>query len=211
VYKVYASSGYSGYLAPLIATGKYDETKELLAADLVLFAGGHDVSPELYGHRKSRFTYSYPRRDEEEVHDFLAAKQAGIPMVGICRGMQFLTAVTGGKLFQDVNGHAGPRHIMVTDKGEEFVVNSLHHQMCDPWHGQEEFKLLGWSKEKQSDIYLGEDVLVEGPPVEPEAIYWPGIKAFAVQWHPEMMYPTRDSVAIDWYTDHVEMLLNDEL
>lgn len=45
------------------------------------------------------------------------AKRLQIPMVGICRGAQFLNVMAGGKMIQHVEGHAihGTHEIVVTD------------------------------------------------------------------------------------------------
>jgi putative glutamine amidotransferase len=210
MYKVYASADYVGYTQPLLDTGKWQLVYDIGQADVVLFAGGADIQPMLYKQPMGRYTYCSPRRDQIEVADYNYAKLSGIPMVGVCRGMQLLTALEGGSLFQHVDNHAGYRHEMVTDDGSVLLVNSLHHQMCNPWDGVEEFKLLGWAPEPSAGTIIGAgDKAVAPPPVEPEAIYYPNSNAFAVQWHPEMMSmrkPT-DAIAINWFTNHVEMLV----
>ena len=214
MYNIYASAGYSGYLYPLIASGMFKEVEEIEMADAVLFAGGSDIGPELYGQKKGRLTYTNPRRDTIEVADYNYATFNGIPIIGVCRGMQLFTALEGGTLFQHVDNHAGDRHMMMTDEGENLRVNSLHHQMCNPWDGVEEFRLLGWSPSHLAGTIIGAgDLYVDPPPVEPEAIYYPKSKAFAVQWHPEMMNRSNpsDKIAIDWFVNHAVQLMEGTL
>lgn len=200
--KLYASSGYASYLSPLINHNVGKRTDRIEEADLVLFAGGEDISPKLYGEQPGRYTYFNPKRDREEIKDFSFCIKNNIPMIGICRGMQLLTALTGGRLVQHVTNHAiGRRHVMNTEK-EQVSVNSLHHQMC-VLPGQA--TLIGWA-DNLSDKYLnGEN---EEIPVkeEPEAAFWPDENIFAVQWHPEMMSP--NDPAVLWYVDKVKEYLN---
>jgi gamma-glutamyl-gamma-aminobutyrate hydrolase PuuD len=102
--------------------------------DLVCFTGGEDVSPELYGQEAIPGTYSNKKRDEYETQLFQKYLKAGVPMVGICRGGQFLNVMCGGKLWQDVDGHGVINgHVAFdTETNEEFKVSSTHHQMMRP-------------------------------------------------------------------------------
>jgi len=100
-------------------------------ADMLCFTGGADVSPILYGEATHPRTFKDPSRDEREVSFYREALEMGIPMVGICRGSQFLHVMNGGKLYQDVDNHAdGKPHIAKDRKsGETIIVTSTHHQM----------------------------------------------------------------------------------
>ena len=69
--------------------------------DGVLFSGGSDIDPNLYG-EYPRFGLGMiePKRDIHEVR--LAQKvlfETTLPVLGICRGMQLLTVATGGTLY----------------------------------------------------------------------------------------------------------------
>ena len=51
-------------------------------------------------------------------------------------------------------------------------------------------ELLAWSAHPQSKSYIWKDDQQWIPPndwVEPEFVYFPTVKGFAIQWHPEMM------------------------
>src|SRR6478609_9122442 len=83
------------------------------SADLVVFLGGEDIDPALYNepvHRKTDFN---SKRDEREVAVFKTCIENDIPMFGICRGMQFIHAMSGGKLYQNVEGHGGSPHDII--------------------------------------------------------------------------------------------------
>lgn len=153
---------------------------------LVLFTGGEDISPELYGHRNVE-SWNNPQRDKVEKSAFEYCRMHHIPMAGICRGAQLLTALSGGWLFQHVNNHAGRSHLMKTSDDQVVPVNSLHHQMCVPPEGS---ILLGWAAERLSDKYIdqdGEAPVERWPEREAEAMWIPATQSLGVQYHPEFM------------------------
>ncbi len=80
-------------------------------ANLVCFTGGEDVNPSLYGHEKHPTTYFSIFRDTKERSYFEKALDMGIPMVGICRGGQFLNVMSGGEMYQDVSTHTCERSL----------------------------------------------------------------------------------------------------
>jgi len=58
-------------------------------ADLVIFTGGEDVSPIIYGETQShKYTQSDIHRDNVEQVFFRMAKDLGKPILGICRGLK---------------------------------------------------------------------------------------------------------------------------
>src|SRR5690606_17623115 len=78
-------------------------------ADIVLFTGGEDVSPSLYG-EENVLSFSNPDRDIYEKAMFEEACKNNKNIIGICRGSQLLTALNGGKLIQDVTNHTSFVH-----------------------------------------------------------------------------------------------------
>ena len=167
--------------------------EDMTEKGILILHGGEDISPSLYGQKPSKYTFATAKpskRDAIELALFNKAKMTGMPIFGICRGAQFLTAMAGGTLVQDVNGHTSNHAIDTTD-GERMFVTSAHHQMCNP--SGTEHELLAWSTHNRSDWYHGEngDVKMD---CEPEVIYYPKIKALAVQPHPEWMSVTTDFV-----------------
>jgi len=98
-------------------------------ADLVCFTGGEDVSPKLYGDNKHPYTYNNIVRDVDEADLYKIALSKQIPMVGICRGGQFLNVMNGGRMYQHVSGHTADHEITDATTGEIVLVSSTHHQM----------------------------------------------------------------------------------
>lgn len=129
--EVYVCGG-PGEFARMFALAKCTGTRLPMEADFVVFTGGADVSPHLYGQQKHARTRTDPSRDMGEKALFEFCVKNGIPMVGICRGAQFLHVMNGGELYQHVSGHTGAHDIIDVTTSDRTVVrnvSSTHHQM----------------------------------------------------------------------------------
>lgn len=162
----------------------FKEPKDFI---LVLFTGGADVDPTLYDDTSPLNLCSVtPERDRFERTVFRHALNNNIPMIGICRGFQFLNVMAGGRLMHHISGHGGTTHLFGNYGSKtNITVNSFHHQMVVPninsW-------LIGWSVDKLSKEYYGkDDVLEKWRGAEVEAAIFPKIGACGVQYHPEWM------------------------
>lgn len=70
-----------------------------------LLTGGQDVDPALYGQKPSPACgRPCPARDRMEAGLLERALRADRPLLGICRGLQFLNVFLGGSLWQDLPG-----------------------------------------------------------------------------------------------------------
>jgi putative glutamine amidotransferase len=76
--------------------------------DGLLLSGGPDVDPARYGAAVQGRTVTAPDRDALEFAALEAAGARGVPVLGICRGLQLMNVAAGGRLVQHVEGHAGP-------------------------------------------------------------------------------------------------------
>ena len=69
--------------------------------DGIVFTGGSDIDPEVYGQAAHPETAGlYRHRDDSELALMRAALERALPMLAICRGMQLLNVVRGGDLHQ---------------------------------------------------------------------------------------------------------------
>ena len=69
----------------------------------LLLTGGEDVDPSHYGAEPSSALGSVDgERDRFELALFAAARAAGVPVLGICRGIQVINVALGGTLYQDL-------------------------------------------------------------------------------------------------------------
>jgi len=124
----------------------------LASMDGLLLTGGGDIDPARYGQANRGSLDIEPDRDELEAQSWAAAASRGVPVLGICRGLQVINVFSGGSLLQHVDGHAGagwgtgpaathPLRLVPGTKlcdvlgsnasdrpGEPLVVNAYHHQ-----------------------------------------------------------------------------------
>lgn len=110
---------------------------------ILVFDGGEDVTPALYG-RANTDSFNNLTRDIHELVVYKAARSFNMPIFGFCRGHQFVAAMEGGVLIQDIYTETGVRHhnpvhdVLVTDNDflgmfqaspfGDFMVSSTHHQ-----------------------------------------------------------------------------------
>lgn len=179
----------------------------MLGIEVVVFTGGADVDPSLYGEQRIRATsVSQCNRDIAEGRYYEYCVDNDIPMTGICRGSQFLTVMNGGKLVQDIRHHGIASTHEITYKVqkcrtvvylEHVQVTSTHHQMMYPFNlPTGEYEVLAHAK-GLSHIYEGVpkieeklrhlDKSVTLETIEPEAVLYPLTACLCVQFHPEMM------------------------
>jgi len=102
--------------------------------DLIIFPGGSDVTPELYG-EKNTFSGCNYMRDMFELKLLKEAVLLNKKIIGVCRGNQFINAMLGGKLNQDLNVKHEYEHEItivkshpVIDFYKDKLVTSTHHQ-----------------------------------------------------------------------------------
>jgi putative glutamine amidotransferase len=192
-----ASGGVPLILSPLM--GPSLAGRVLDGVDGLVLTGGEDLDPSWYGAKPSPLL-SPPSRDRDlfELALFAVARQRGLPILGICRGIQLINVGMGGTLFQDlpterpgVVNHRpdGPRnsrsHQVRLEPGSRaakalgattITVNSSHHQAIkDLAPG---LLATGWT----------DDTLIEAAEAEPDAPW-----LLAVQWHPEEMHRDRQA------------------
>jgi len=164
-----------------------DSPESFNDVDAIVVWGGEDISPSIYKDKVGSHTYADEElsyRDKIEVQAMQIAIARGIPIIGVCRGAQLACAIAGGKLVQHVDNH-GRSHKITTDEGRSITTSSVHHQMMYPW--DIDHKLIAWSSEKRSEVHLdGSDQQMEME-TEPEIVFFPTIKALAIQGHPEFM------------------------
>ena len=120
--------------------------------DGLLLSGGSDLHPSHYGEEPiPELSVTIPERDSFEMALLEVALRCGIPIFGICRGMQVLNVGLGGTLYQDIPAQYGRdflKHRQTTPKWQatheikvdaasqisgiveagEIKVNSYHHQ-----------------------------------------------------------------------------------
>lgn len=94
---------------PLVVPPMVDAVEETLdALDGIIFSGGADLDPDVYGApRHSETTGLRPDRDAAEMDLMKAALERNMPMLAVCRGMQVLNVARGGDLEQHLPDRTG--------------------------------------------------------------------------------------------------------
>lgn len=162
-------------------------------ADVVLFTGGEDVDPSLYGCKKHPSTYSNIKRDLEEKAIFEKVNPNKQVCVGICRGSQLMCCLNGGVLVQNCHNHAIGHTHGITDGSMTYQITSTHHQMQYPYNlSQKDYSILYVTDRRRSSDYEGDKIDEDKiySLGEPEIVLYhkEGLpKCLAVQGHPEMI------------------------
>lgn len=185
----YLTSIHSRGAATKLILPKRDPSVENLLAQVqgLLLTGGPDVSPACYDARPQPGSPldTYEARDGLELPLARIAIQARMPVLGICRGMQVINVVMGGKLIQDIPSHKerggrstyhqvylspGSKLGAILGTGGFFRVNSRHHQGV-----KESYK----APSLMASAYSLHDGIIEAleSPDHPFLV--------GVQWHPE--------------------------
>lgn len=175
--------------------------EELDRCHALVLTGGHDLNPNLYGKPEYMDDCQVDNmdnaRDEFEIALLMTAQAMGMPVLGICRGLQLSNAYFKGTLVADLPKYKGVHHSAVDGVDREHPVkvepgtllaeitgtlegeiNSAHHQSTD---------VAG--KGLRINCYSGDGV-VEGLEYENRAG-----KPFMllVQWHPERLKDKENS------------------
>ncbi|MGC4189648.1 MAG: gamma-glutamyl-gamma-aminobutyrate hydrolase family protein [Thermomicrobiales bacterium] len=186
----------AGGIPVILPPGEIDLQAILDTVDGLIFSGGSDIDPAIYGdtdvHEK---TYGIdPERDAYELALMNLAYTQDKPFLGICRGIQTMNVALGGTLIQDVPSAVGTdiEHRQqalgksITDTSHTVTVtegtiladilddtaveaNSFHHQS------------VGTPASNVDVIATSADGVIEAI-VAPDRHF-----ALGVQWHPEML------------------------
>jgi putative glutamine amidotransferase len=95
--------------------------------DGLLLPGGEDVAPARYGEQPHpKLGAVHEERDELELRLATRALEDGLPILGICRGIQVLAVAAGGTLYQDLPSQWGSevRH-HVREFGRDYLAHTI--------------------------------------------------------------------------------------
>jgi gamma-glutamyl-gamma-aminobutyrate hydrolase PuuD len=173
--------------APLLVPpgASYEETLD--AVDGLVFSGGSDLDPELYGEHAHAETTDWVReRDDFELGLMQAALARDIPLLAICRGSQVLNVALGGNLEQHV-----PDRVQTNVHKETPGVFADHDVAVLP--GTKLASLVGERADVKSHHHQGYGSLGKGlneaaraPDGTVEALEDPSRRfTVGVLWHPE--------------------------
>ena len=129
--------------------------------------------------KKGNNEFSGTRRDVTEAKLFKYSLENSIPVIGVCRGMQFINVYFGGKLTEGIEGHVTESHQLEIISGRykgsfgaDIITNSYHNVGV----------LLNDVAENLTPWAVKECVV--------EAVHHVKYPVVAIQWHPERKNPS---------------------
>lgn len=164
--------------------------------DGVVLPGGGDVDPARYGGNADAPCYDVnPAQDDLDFAIAAEALRRGIPLLGVCRGLQVLNVVCGGTLIEDLpSEHASlmdaVRHTPLADTGcglewSWHPVALAEGSRLRAQLGQAEIPVA--SGHHQAIRRVGSSLAATATATDGvvEAVEHETAPALAVQWHPE--------------------------
>lgn len=147
----------------------------------IILTGGEDIDPKRYGENIEWPNIS-PLRDQTEKRLLEIAVERKLPVLGICRGMQFINVFFSGKLVKNIKEEITAEHppgeehsITIIDERiisiigkKEIVVNSFHNQAVTAQTVSPSLGVFAVAKHG----------IIEG-------LYHPSLPMVGIQWHPE--------------------------
>lgn len=171
--------------------------------DALVFCGGVDIHPFIYGQKKHKQTRGISLvRDMHELKQFRKVPKH-FPKIGICRGAQLLNCLSGGSLFQHVDGHGGSHDIWECLQGQIMRTTSVHHQMMVPT--SDAFIIASAQESRIKEDDEGSYEYTKDCPNDwddPEIVYYDDTKSLCVQGHPE--YQAKGAQFQEYFWDLVE-------
>ena len=176
-----------------------EQTESLLERiDGLILSGGGDINPRLLG-EKPLPEVGKPNvpRDAQELPLVCMAACKQIPLLGICRGIQVMTAALGGRLWQDIYVQAdaslnhdqspAPRHTTshdVTIRPDTLLAKIFGQQV----NGSTSLRVNSFHHQAVREAAPGFRVSALSPDGLIEAVEsTEGKPMMGVQWHPECM------------------------
>jgi putative glutamine amidotransferase len=185
----YADMVAAGGGQPVLLPPQPGVASLLTRLDGLVLSGGGDVDPARYGAERDPATDpANPGRDEAEIELVRRAIAAGLPLLGICRGLQVVNVALGGTLHQhlpDLVGHDGHSpephgygsHKVSVAAGSQLAGILGRTDAAVPTHHHQAADRLGDG--------LVPTAWTDDDTVEAVELAEPASFMVAVQWHPE--------------------------
>lgn len=196
-------SGADGSGATGSDGGRLAET--LKALDGVVLPGGGDLDPRLYGERQG--THCYDVNLAQDALDLAVARgsiEAGLPLLGICRGHQLLNVLYGGTLVQDMAAGPVTHHQPASGEGPwawhdvDIIPGSKVGLLYGAAGAPEGLTVKIASGHHQAVARVADGLMVTAVAGDGtvEALEDPARWVASVQWHPEVLeLPADERVA----------------
>ncbi len=171
--------------------------------DGIIFTGGGDINPYLYGQGLHKTTTPDYARDIREL-GILRRVPRLKPKIGICRGGQLLNVYSGGSMWQDANHHFGAHTALNLMDGTEFHCPSVHHQLMRPTNDAWIMATASVST-KYEDFHTVKNIH-DNKEEDVEACFYQHTNSYCFQGHPEYG-GYKEATQIFW--EHLDMVFED--
>ena len=151
---------------------------DLKRFDGLILPGGGDINPKRYNRKNHGSMNINNSSDSIQIKAFRRFREAGKPILGICKGAQLINVCMGGTLYQNIgysHYYRSWRHIKVSKKS--VFKNCIPGRNVPCYHHQA-IKKIG--KGLRVTMKDSRDGGIEGIEGTDEPIY-------GLQWHPDMM------------------------
>jgi putative glutamine amidotransferase len=180
----------AGGLALLLPPGEERPEDLLEGLDGLVFGGGGDLDPALFGAEPHAAHYGIDReRDAFELVLMRDALERRLPLLGICRGLQVLNVLRGGTLHAHLPEAVGEG----VDHRESQERHTHHPVRLEPGsrlaaiYGAERLTIASWHHQAVQDVGRDLRPVAWAPDGTIEALEDPARpEVLAVQWHPEL-------------------------
>ena len=172
----------------------YDDDKALVSLldrlDGIVLSGGADIDPDYLGEEPLECVSINPRRDRQELTLVHLAVARQIPVLGICRGIQVLTAALGGKLYQDIKTQHTQQpieHSQTIARGlPSHDVKLVKDSLLYGFFGKETLAVNSFHHQAVKEVPAGFRVTAVAPDGIIEGMESTAFRPIlGVQWHPE--------------------------
>ena len=169
--------------------------------DGVLFSGGNDLDPAVYGesyHPKA--VPIDPDRQKFEMALLAEVERRRMPALGICLGSQLMNVYRGGSLVQflpDMKRDSAIEHRNLNKAGLRHAVQLAPGSLPASLIGHETIDANTAHKQAVRSLGRGLKVVATSPDGVIEGIHDPNFPLFlGVQWHPERLHEEADHLAL---------------
>lgn len=190
-YEVAHNYNYEIHILTGVQTNKDTSRDIIKGVDGVIFVGGDDFDPGLYGSDAYNLVEEYSTAQDRSDLDLLGlAIEENKPILGICRGMQLINIYYGGSLYEDLPSQFGIS-ISHRDGSDGFTYHRVNFNEASSLYeklgGEKSRQVNSMHHEGIRDLANGLLATATSDDGLVEAIENPYYNSFmmGVQWHPE--------------------------